>query len=104
MTSFNIEYIIYIFAGAIFMGSIGLAFFQKTRRDELLANQADKRGGQFVKGSLSQYSQLRLPYKGNILMIYCRPGNRNSPPRTIATLHLDNAALPTIEILRNNLA
>ena len=103
MISFDSEYLVFLFMGALFMISIGFAFFQQTKRDELLANQADKRGGEFVKGSLTRHSILRLPYKGNVVVIYSRPGSKNSSPRTIASMRPNDITLPTIDILRNDL-
>lgn len=103
MTTFNSDLVIYAFMGVMIVFSIGIAFFQQSKRNDLLADQADKRGGELVKGGLFRRSELRLPYKGNTLIIYFMPGSKNSPSRTIATLRTENAMLPTLDILRNDL-
>jgi hypothetical protein len=102
MTSFDSDSLLLLFMGAVFIISIGFAIFQRSKRDELLANQAVKRGAEFVKGSLTRHSILHLPYKGNVVVIYSRPGSRNSSPRTIASMRPNGMTLPTIEVLRND--
>lgn len=93
----------YLIFAVMLLVSLGVAFFQQSKRKELLANQANKRGGELVKGGLFRRSELRLPYKGNTVVIYCVPGSRNSPSRTIATLRTETVMLPTLDILRNDL-
>lgn len=103
MTTFNGDLVIYVFMGAMIMLSIGIAFFQQSKRNELLADQAAKRGGELAKDGFLRRSELRLPYKGNKLIIYFMPGSKNSPSRTIATLRTETVMLPTLDILRNDL-
>jgi len=103
MSSFIGDYLIFVFMGAMLILTIGITIFKQTKHNELLANQADKRGGELVKGGLLRRTELRLPYKGNTLIIYFMPGSKNSPSRTIATLRTETMMLPTLDIQRNDL-
>ncbi|MBV6396188.1 MAG: hypothetical protein HFACDABA_01781 [Anaerolineales bacterium] len=103
MTTFEGDLIIYAAMALLVMISLGAAALQKNKRDALLAAQAEKRGGTFAKRGLFRHSEARLPCKGNTLIVYCMPGSRNSPARTIATLHVETMILPAFDILRNDL-
>ena len=104
MTEIITQYGLVVLMGVVLLFGVGIAFIQQNKRNEIFANQADKRGGEFVKGTLFRRSELRLPYKGNVLVVYSLPGGKNRAPRTIATLHLEQPALPTMDVLRNDLA
>ena len=93
----------YLFFGTVIAVSIGITILQQNKRDKMLANLAKKRGGGIKKGGLFRYSKLRLPYKGNTLIIDSLPGTTHGSSRTIATLRTETAMLPTLDILRNNL-
>lgn len=92
-----------IVIGASILFGLWAGIAQRNKRRDLFAAQAAKRGGEVVTGGILQRLELRLPYKGYTLVIYSRPGSRNSPPRTVATLRPEGVLLPTLDILRNDL-
>ena len=94
--------ILFIVVAFLLVGVI-FAVYQNKRRRELLTNQAEKRNGELTKSGFMGRWELRLPYKGNTLVIYSVPGSRYSPPKTYAILKDDSARLPTISIGRSGL-
>jgi hypothetical protein len=83
--------------------AIVVSVYQTRRRKEILTQQAEKRNGELAKSGFLGRWELRLPYKGNTLVIYSVPGSKYSPPKTFAILKDDSARLPTISIGRSGL-
>jgi hypothetical protein len=83
--------------------AIVASVYQSRRRKEMLTRQAEKRNGELAKSGFLRRWELRLPYKGNTVIISSVPGSRYSPPKTIAAMKDDTARLSTIEIMRNDI-
>jgi len=96
-------FIIFIMLALIVLG-LAIGLFQSKKRGEILTLEAEKRGGEFSKSSLFGRQELRLPFKGNTVLIYSVPGSRYSPPRTYATLKSDTINLPAIGIAPNSVS
>ena len=74
-------------------------------RDEMLARQAEKRGGEFSRGVLGGWgssSELRLPFKGNIVRIYSVQGGKNRSPQTCSEMKFSTPTLTNLEVWRND--
>ena len=88
----------------VLLFATGIAIYLQTKaRDERLARQAEKRGGEFRKGGLFRNPELRIPLKDVAVVIRTIPGSKHSPPKTIAKVELDSPRLPAVRLLRNGL-
>ncbi len=100
----NTEDIITIVLFLIFMViAIAASMAQNKKRGAILTAQAEKRNGEVRRTGLGRW-ELRLPVKGQTVLIYSVPGSRYSPPRTLAVLKSDTVMLPVIDITRNNIS
>ena len=100
----NSDYVFIAIGLALLVVVIVVSAYQNKRRKEMLAQQAEKRGGEFSDGGFWSRSELRLPYKGNTILIYSIPGGKNRPPYTYAEMKSSAPTLPTLDVLRNNLS
>jgi hypothetical protein len=96
------DLIVAAFVAVILSIVLGIAYIQTKARDERLARQAEKRGGEIRKGGLFRLTELRIPLKDVVIAIRTVPGSKHSPPKTIAQVKLDSPRLPAVRILRND--
>lgn len=97
------DLIIAVLVAVILIATLGIVYIQNKARGERLARQAEKRGGEIVKGNLFRLAELRIPVKDVVVAIRTAPGSKYSPPKTIAQVKLDSPRLPAFRFLRNNL-
>jgi len=97
------DLIVAAFFAIILSVVLGIAYIQNKARGERLARQAEKRGGEIVKGNLFRLAELRIPVKDVVIAIRTAPGSKYSPPKTIAQVKLDSPRLPAVRFLRNDL-
>jgi len=97
------DLIIAVLVAVILIVALGIVYIQNKARGERLARQAEKRGGEIVKGNLFRLAELRIPVKDVVIAIRTAPGSKYSPPKTIAQVKLDSPRLPAVRFLRNNL-
>ena len=97
------NWIILIIMAIVMVVGIAMTVSQNRKRKEMLALQAQKHGGEVSGDGFLRRLELRLPVRGETVIICSRPRGRYNPPETSARLRLDNPRFPTMRIKRNDL-
>jgi hypothetical protein len=97
------DWIILIIMAIVMVIGIAVSVTQNKKRKEMLILQTQKRGGEVSGEGFFRRLELRLPVRGETVVIFSRPRGKYNPPETNASLKLENPRFPDIQIKRNDL-